>query len=57
MVDEPEISLGLDWQRKLLEQLLRCSSSANVHFLIASHSAQVMGNIPDEDIIFPIEEA
>lgn len=55
IIDEPELSLGIGWQRQLLRQLLRCSSSANVQFLIASHSVQVMGEIGGEAVIQPDE--
>lgn len=54
IIDEPELSLGIEWQRKLLRQLLRCSSSADVQFLVASHSVQVMSELGD-DIIQPDE--
>ncbi len=56
IIDEPELSLGIEWQRKLLRQLLQCSSSANVQFLIASHSVQVMGELDGAEIIQPGEE-
>ncbi len=55
IVDEPELSLGLEWQRDLLSELLRCSQSGNVQFLIASHSVQIMGAVPREDIVQPSE--
>lgn len=56
IIDEPELSLGIGWQRQLLRQLLRCSSSAQVQFLIASHSVQVMGELGSDNIIQPDEE-
>jgi hypothetical protein len=56
IIDEPELSLGIDWQRILLRQLLLCSSSGKVQFLIASHSLQVMGDLDDDDILVPSEK-
>jgi ABC-type lipoprotein export system ATPase subunit len=56
IVDEPELSLGIDWQRDLLEELLRCTASAGVQFLVASHSVQVMGRLSRESIITPRED-
>lgn len=53
IIDEPEISLGIEWQRGLLDELLRCTSAAGVQFLIASHSVQVMADV--ERIVRPTE--
>jgi predicted ATPase len=55
VIDEPELSLGIEWQRDLLPELLRCTASAEVQFLIASHSLQVMNAVPRQDIILPSE--
>lgn len=55
IIDEPELSLGIDWQRDLLQELLRCTAAAGVQFLIASHSVQVMGGLDASDIIRPTE--
>jgi predicted ATPase len=41
IVDEPEISLNVTWQRKLLKALLTLSANSNMQFLMASHSIQV----------------
>lgn len=55
VIDEPELSLGIEWQRDLLPELLRCTASAKVQFLVASHSLQVMSAVAREDIIQPSE--
>ncbi|WP_083397283.1 AAA family ATPase [Plantibacter sp. MMLR14_011] len=47
IIDEPELSLGLRWQRKLLSELLRCTEGSGVQFLVASHSTQIMADVPD----------
>lgn len=58
VIDEPEISLGIDWQRRLLFNLLKCSSSIgevakpqDAQVLVATHSLQVMGEVDPEDIV------
>ncbi|PZE67361.1 hypothetical protein DEJ27_12110 [Curtobacterium sp. MCPF17_018] len=53
IIDEPELSLGLRWQRQLLTELLRCTDGSGVQFLVASHSVQVMGDI--DDVVRPTE--
>lgn len=53
IIDEPELSLGLRWQRSLLGELLACTSQSDVQFLIASHSVQIIGDV--EGIISPSE--
>ena len=55
IIDEPELSLGINWQRMLLRELLECTKNSEVLFLIASHSLQVMNGIPVEDIVQPVE--
>lgn len=55
IIDEPELSLGLRWQRQLLPELLRCTEGSGVQFLVASHSVQVMGEI--DQVIRPTEVA
>ncbi|MGO4489423.1 AAA family ATPase [Microbacterium sp. 2RAF4] len=47
IIDEPELSLGLKWQRALLHELLRCTDGSEVQFLVASHSVQILGDIDD----------
>lgn len=53
IIDEPELSLGIEWQRSLLAELLRCTEGSGVQFLVASHSVQIMGEI--EDVVRPTE--
>nr|WP_277987153.1 AAA family ATPase [Microbacterium esteraromaticum] len=55
IIDEPELSLGIEWQRDLLPELLRCSQSGCVQFLIASHSVQVMSAVDRAEIVRPLE--
>lgn len=50
LIDEPEISLNVKWQRKLLPALMEITKGSSVQFLIASHSIEVL--TPYQDSIF-----
>lgn len=42
IVDEPEISLNIKWQRSLLQALSSITKNAEVQFLFASHSIELL---------------
>jgi energy-coupling factor transporter ATP-binding protein EcfA2 len=42
IIDEPEISLNVKWQRRLLASLLKLVRGTQVQFLIATHSIEVL---------------
>lgn len=42
IIDEPEISLNIKWQRKLVKYLLELTEDANVQFMFASHSLEII---------------
>ncbi|CNG63083.1 AAA family ATPase [Yersinia kristensenii] len=42
MIDEPEISLNIKWQRKLIQSLLDITSGADIQFIFASHSMELL---------------
>lgn len=42
LVDEPELSLHVIWQRKFLEDIKRISKLANLEFLVATHSPSII---------------
>lgn len=42
IIDEPEISLNIKWQRKLIKTLLTFSSNRNIQFILATHSFEVL---------------
>lgn len=44
LVDEPEISLHIDWQRSFLGEIHKISSLGDRNFLIATHSPQIIGS-------------
>ncbi|MDQ0964721.1 energy-coupling factor transporter ATP-binding protein EcfA2 [Flavobacterium sp. W4I14] len=47
IIDEPEISLNIKWQRKLIRTLLNFSVSKNVQFIFASHSIELLSGHSD----------
>jgi energy-coupling factor transporter ATP-binding protein EcfA2 len=42
MIDEPEISLNVRWQRKLVQALLDLTSDASMQFILATHSIELL---------------
>ena len=42
MIDEPEISLNVRWQRKLISALLDLTKDANIQFVLATHSVELL---------------
>jgi predicted ATP-binding protein involved in virulence len=47
LVDEPEISLHVDWQRRFLSDIHKIATLGDRHFLIATHSPQIIGSHRD----------
>lgn len=47
LIDEPELSLHVTWQRKFLEDIKRISDLANLDFLIATHSPLIINTRDD----------
>jgi len=44
IIDEPEISLNIKWQRKLLDYLLHLTPNNNIQYIIATHSIELITN-------------
>ncbi|MEJ1992314.1 MAG: ATP-binding protein [Maritimibacter sp.] len=42
IIDEPEISLNVKWQRKMVESLMRVSEGSEIQFILASHSIELI---------------
>jgi len=42
MIDEPEISLNIKWQRQLIQSLLDITEGSNIQFMFASHSMELL---------------
>ncbi|WP_159918436.1 AAA family ATPase [Pseudomonas sp. Irchel 3A18] len=47
MIDEPEISLNVKWQRQLVQSLLDITDGTNVQFVFASHSMELLAQHRD----------
>jgi ABC-type multidrug transport system ATPase subunit len=42
IIDEPEISLNVKWQRQLIQALLDCMRGSSAQFLFATHSVEII---------------
>lgn len=42
IIDEPEISLNIKWQRKMVESLIRVAAGSEIQFILASHSIELI---------------
>lgn len=42
IIDEPEISLNIKWQRQLVQSLLDITMDSNIQFIFASHSMEIL---------------
>lgn len=42
IIDEPEISLNIKWQRRLLQALRECAGSNPVQYIFATHSFEIL---------------
>jgi predicted ATP-binding protein involved in virulence len=47
LIDEPEISLHIDWQKKFLSDVEAIGSAADLKFLLATHSPTIIGTRVD----------
>ena len=43
-IDEPELSMHLSWQRKLIRALIECASGAEPQFIFSTHSPDLAAN-------------
>jgi energy-coupling factor transporter ATP-binding protein EcfA2 len=44
IIDEPELSLNVKWQRRLIESLLACVEDCDVQFVFATHSIEMLAS-------------
>jgi ABC-type Na+ transport system ATPase subunit NatA len=51
MIDEPELSLNIKWQRKLVDALLQCSNS---QLILATHSIELLTKF--QDCVVPLRQ-
>jgi len=47
-IDEPELSLHAEWQRKVVGALTKCAAGASPTFLFATHSAAISAQYSDK---------
>lgn len=47
VIDEPEISLNIKWQRRLVDSLLGCTAKSGVQLAMASHSFELLSKHRD----------
>ena len=55
VLDEPDLSLHPDWQKRYVHELLNLLSSfpeKNIHIIITSHSPFILSDLPKENVIF-----
>jgi len=50
-IDEPELSMHVEWQRKLVPSLIECASRANPQFFLATHSPDVAASYSDKLVV------
>ena len=53
IIDEPEISLNIEWQRELVQTLLNLTKDHQVQFIFATHSLQLITDY--KDYITPLQ--
>ncbi|MCG8918777.1 ATP-binding protein [Actinokineospora sp. PR83] len=49
-IDEPELSMHISWQRKLVRNLVKCASRAAPQIILATHSPDVANEFSDNMI-------
>ena len=42
-IDEPELSMHISWQRRIIDSLRACSANASPQLLLATHSPDIVG--------------
>lgn len=47
IIDEPEISLNMKWQRQLVDSLITCTAGSATQFVLASHSFELISGVRD----------
>lgn len=44
IIDEPEISLNIKWQRNLIDTLLKFSKEKNIQYILSTHSMELLSS-------------
>ena len=50
LIDEPEISLHILWQKKFMDDLLNIINHKKIKVIVATHSPQIISNHLDKQI-------
>lgn len=50
IIDEPELSLNVKWQRDLIAALLKCSHGGGIQYVLASHSLELITQFKDRAV-------
>lgn len=50
VIDEPEISLNIKWQRRLMSSLLQCADNSPIQYIIATHSFEILAQYDSNTI-------
>lgn len=53
IIDEPEISFGINWQRLFMKYVLECAEGSELKIIIATHSPMILEDFYDRDIFVP----
>jgi len=55
IIDEPEISLNVKWQRRLIRSLLSCLSGVKAQIVMATHSIEILSQY--EEFVTPLKNS
>jgi predicted ATPase len=55
-IDEPEMSMHIKWQRRLISALMKCASNAEPQFIFATHSPYIAAEFPDDMVMLALRE-
>ena len=50
IIDEPEISLGIQWQRLFVKYVQECAYESNLQIVMATHSPLILEDYNDIDV-------
>ena len=50
LIDEPEISLNIKWQRKLIKALLKLTENSQVQLVLATHSIELLSSYSNNTV-------
>jgi energy-coupling factor transporter ATP-binding protein EcfA2 len=58
IIDEPELSLNVKWQRRILRSLLALTEGTGLQFLLATHSIELLSSYRERVVVLkPVELA